>query len=146
MFPTRIVLGILTAGVVSLIAADQPGNVDAWKKPVPEWTVDDAHQIMTDSPWVKTTTPSMEGSGSQGQRRGGGGNRGGRGGGINIGGIGIGLPGIGMGRPGGGYPGRYRAAEDIPAEAILVAIQEAIIRMTPTAAVVDERIPSRRPS
>ena len=57
MSKTRLVLAILAAGV-SLLADDKPPQVDAWKKPVPEWTVDDAHQIMTDSPWVKTTTPS----------------------------------------------------------------------------------------
>jgi len=104
MTKPRLVLTILAAGV-SLLGDDKPSQVDAWKKPVPEWTVDDAHQVMTDSPWVKTTTPTMEGSGKQGPRRNGGG--GGRpGGGIGMGGIGIGIPGIGgMGRPGGGYPG-----------------------------------------
>ena len=102
MLNTRI-FGILTIGVGSLIAAD-PTGIDAWKKPVPEWTVDDAHQIMTDSPWVKTTTPTLEGPAGDGQRRSPG--AGGRGGGINIGGIGVGIPGIGgTGRRGGGYPG-----------------------------------------
>jgi hypothetical protein len=104
MTKTRIVLTFLAAGA-SLLGDDKPAQVDAWKKPVPEWTVDDAHQVMTDSPWVKTTTPTMEGSGNQTPRRsGGGGGR--RGGGVNIGGVGIGIPGIGgMGRGGGGYPG-----------------------------------------
>ena len=104
MFKTRLVLGILTAGAVSLLAEDNTPQVDAWKKPVPEWTVDDAHQIMTDSPWVKTTTPAMEGRANDGQRRDDGGSRGGRGGSIGIGGVGIGLPG-GIGRPTRGYPG-----------------------------------------
>ena len=103
MTKPRLLWVILAAGV-SLLGDDKPSQVDAWKKPVPDWTVDDAHQIMTDSPWVKTTTPTMEGSGNPGQRRSAGGNRGGRGGGINIGGVGIGIPGIG-GRGGGGYPG-----------------------------------------
>ena len=102
---------------MTLFAEDKPSQVDAWKKPVPEWTVDDAHQVMTDSPWVKTTTPTMEGSGNPGQRRGGGGNRGGRGG-INIGGVGIGIPGIGGprggGYPGGGYPGGSRTGGNYP--------------------------------
>jgi len=93
----------LAAGA-SLLGDDKPAQVDAWKKPVPEWTADDAHQVMTDSPWVKTTTPTMEGSGQAPRRNSGGGGR--RGGGIGIGGVGIGLPGIGgMGRGGGGYPG-----------------------------------------
>jgi len=98
-------LGILATGAVSLLADDKAAPVDAWKKPVPEWTVDDAHQVMTDSPWVKTTTPTMERSANQAPpRSGGGGGR--RGGGIGIGGVGIGIPGIGgMGRGGGGYPG-----------------------------------------
>ena len=104
MTKPRLVLVILAAGAVSLLGDDKPAQVDAWKKPVPEWTVDDAHQVMTDSPWVKITTPTMEGRANEGQRRSGGGNRGGRGGGINIGGVGIGIPGIG-GRGGGGYPG-----------------------------------------
>jgi hypothetical protein len=112
MTKPRLVLTILAAGV-SLLGDDKPSQVDAWKKPVPEWTVDDAHQVMTDSPWVKTTTPTMEGSGNQGQRRSGGGNRGGRGGGINIGGVGIGIPGIG-GRGGGGYPGGSRTGGNYP--------------------------------
>jgi hypothetical protein len=102
MLNTRMTFVVLAGGVIAF-AAD-----DAWKnKPVPEWTADDAHQVMTDSPWAKTTTPSLERTADEGQRRSRGG--GSRGGGIGIGGVGIGLPG-GMGRrrggyPGGGYPG-----------------------------------------
>ena len=99
-----IILAAAMASVtaVALLAEDQADK--PWKnKPVPEWTADDAHLVMTDSPWVKTTTPSMDRPAQQ--RRSGGGGGGGRGGGIGIGGggIGIGLPG-GMGRRG-GYPG-----------------------------------------
>ncbi len=110
MSRTRFVFVALAVCTVAL-AADDQGSPDKqadkpWTKPVPEWTADDAHQVMTDSPWVKTTTPTMERSANDRQPRGVGGNRGGRGGGINIGGIGIGLPGIGgIGRRGGGYPG-----------------------------------------
>lgn len=121
MTKTGFVVTILAAGV-SLLGDDKPAQVDAWKKPVPEWTADDAHQVMTDSPWVKTTTPTMEGSGTQAPRRNsGGGGR--RGGGVNIGGVGIGIPGIGgMGRPGGGgypgggggYPGGSRTGSNYP--------------------------------
>jgi len=75
-----------------LTAADEP-----WKnKQIAEWSEDDAKQVLTDSPWSKTVTPSIERSANNGQRSGGGY---GRGGGIGIGGIGIGLP--GMGRRGG---------------------------------------------
>jgi hypothetical protein len=106
MTKTWLMLGILAAGAVSLLAEDKASQADAWKKPVPQWTVDDAHQIMTDSPWVKTTTPTMEGRANDSQRRGSNGGGGRRSGGIGIGGVGIGIPGIGgMGRPGGGYPG-----------------------------------------
>jgi hypothetical protein len=103
MFKNWKVVLVLAAAVVPLISEDAPEK--AWKKPVPEWTVDDAHQVMTDSPWVKTTTPSMDRAAGGGQGRGGGGGR--RNGGIGIGGVGIGLPGVGgMGRQGGGgYPG-----------------------------------------
>lgn len=89
-----------------LAAGDQP-----WKnKQIAEWSEDDAKQVLADSPWVKTVTPTIARSENGGGRRSGGGM--GRGGGIGIGGIGIGLPGIGglgrrggMGSPGGGYPG-----------------------------------------
>ena len=102
MLKTRIAFVILAAGTASFAADDQSS---AWKnKPIPEWTADDAHQVMTDSPWAKTATPTMELSTDDGQRRSRGG---GRGGGIGIGGVGIGIPGVGgMGRRGGGgYPG-----------------------------------------
>jgi hypothetical protein len=111
MFNSRIVLIVLAGGVVSVMAqdrgsADKASSDKAWNKPVPEWTADDAHQVMTDSPWAKTTTPTMDRLANEGQRRSSGGGRGGRGGGIQIGGVGIGLPGIGgTGRRGGGYPG-----------------------------------------
>ena len=106
MFNNRTIFVLLASTGAALIAADQPSSSEPWKnKPVPEWTADDAHLVMTDSPWAKTLTPTMELSGNDGQRRSGGG--GGRGGGINVGGVGIGLPGVGgMGRRGGGgYPG-----------------------------------------
>ena len=105
MFKNRAFFAVLAGAVVSLTAQDQASGDKPWTKPVPEWTADDAHRVMTDSPWVKSTTPSMERSANDGQQRGGGMGRGNRGG-IGIGGVGIGLPGIGgMGRRGGGYPG-----------------------------------------
>jgi hypothetical protein len=96
-------LSIALAAVFVLGAADDL----AWKtKPVPEWTADDAQQVLTDSPWAKTVHPTLTQS-SNGQPR-----RGGRGGGI-----GIGFPGGGMGRRypgggGGGYPGGNRPPDD----------------------------------
>src|SRR5215469_2363966 len=94
-------MAVLSTALI-LAAADEP----AWKtRPIPEWTADDAQQVLTDSPWVKTVKPTM--SRSSGSRQPGWGGRGGGGS------IGIGLPG-GMGRryprggggyPGGGYPG-----------------------------------------
>jgi hypothetical protein len=90
----KILAGIAAASVLA--------TAQAWKKPVPEWTADDAHEVLTDSPWTKTVTPTMELSND--------GDRGRRGGGPGGGNIGIGIPGIGgIGRPGrypgGGYPG-----------------------------------------
>ncbi|MGA2271464.1 MAG: hypothetical protein ABSH44_23615 [Bryobacteraceae bacterium] len=99
-------LSLLPLSIALLTAGDQP-----WQdKKIAEWNEDDVKLVLTDSPWAKTVTPTMNTSTNMGQRRSGGGM--GRGGGIGIGGIGIGLPG-GMGRrggrgggyPGGGYPG-----------------------------------------
>jgi hypothetical protein len=93
-------LSLIPLSMALLTAADQP---QPWKdKKVPEWNEDDTKQILTDSPWAKTVTPSMDTSASNGRSRQGGGM--GRGGGINLGGIILGMPG-GMGRGGGGYPG-----------------------------------------
>lgn len=75
---------------------------DSWKdKQIAEWSQDDAKQVLSDSPWVKTATPTISRSASDGPRRSG------RGGGFGVGGVGIGLPGVGgMGRRGGiGGPG-----------------------------------------
>ena len=93
----------------ALLMAGDP----TWKdKPIAEWNDADAKQVLADSPWVKTATPTLGRSAGSGQRRSGGGV--GRGGGINLGGIQIGLPGMGgvgqrggrggSGRAGGGYP------------------------------------------
>lgn len=81
------------------IAADDP----AWKaKPVPDWSEDDAKDLLAESPWVKSFTPTMKQQ-DAGSRRGGFG-------GGGLGGIGIGMPGMGgiggrRGMGGGGYPG-----------------------------------------
>jgi hypothetical protein len=87
-----------------LAAAEEP----AWKiKQIPEWTPDDAQQILNDSPWAKSVTPTI-GRASDNGNTGYGRRGGGLGGGIpGIGGVGgrrggYGYPG---GYPGGGYPG-----------------------------------------
>lgn len=79
---------------IGLFAAEDP----AWKtKQIPEWSTDDAQQVLSDSPWAKTVTPSLSRTPNDDQRGSGGGRR--------RGGIGIGFPGGGIGRyPGGGYP------------------------------------------
>jgi hypothetical protein len=91
-----------------LMAGDQ-----TWKdKKIAEWNDEDVKQVLSDSPWVKTFTPTLEKPASNGQRRSGGGmGRGGMGG--------IGFPGMGgiggMGRrggyPGGGYPSGGQSQE-----------------------------------
>ena len=79
-----------------LLAAEEP----AWKaKSVPDWSAEDAQQVLTDSPWEKSVTPTLSkvasAPGSRPGRRGG------------FGGVGIGFPGGGIGgrRGGYGYPG-----------------------------------------
>jgi hypothetical protein len=85
-----------------LFGADEQG----WKnKQVPDWTDADAKQVLADSPWVKTVTPTLAQAQQQrpygpGRRRGGFGFPGGYPGGGYPGG---GYPGGGY--PGGGYPG-----------------------------------------
>lgn len=81
---------VLLAGATALTAGAQ-----AWKdKPVSQWSAEDARQLLADSPWVKTVTPTPNAAGDAGQQRGGVRP------GIGIGGIGVGMP--GMGRRGGG--------------------------------------------
>jgi hypothetical protein len=77
--------------VVLFAAANQ-----SWQsKQISEWNDDDAHQVLSDSPWAKTVTPKVNSSANTNQGRGS------RGMG-QAGGIGIGLAGMGgMGRRGG---------------------------------------------
>jgi hypothetical protein len=75
----------LVAGGAALTAGGQ-----VWKdKLIAEWSAEEARQVLTESPWAKTVTPSPAGSGGGGQQRAG----------MSAGGVGIG--GIGMGRHGG---------------------------------------------
>ena len=92
-------LWLLPLSMAVFAVANQP-----WMdKQVAEWTDDDTREVLNDSPWAKTVTPTIDRSAENTPHRGGPGM--GRGVGIGIGGIGIGLPGGGgMGRRG-GYPG-----------------------------------------
>jgi hypothetical protein len=85
-----------------------------WRnKQISEWSEDDARQVLSDSPWAKSFTPTVKTS-QQGHRSGGMG----RGGGIGIGGIGIGIPGMGgMGGRHGGYGGNGGNGGSSPVEA-----------------------------
>jgi hypothetical protein len=89
---TKWPTALISVFATLLSAAEQP-----WKdKQIAAWTEADATQVLTNSPWAKSVTPTINRpSGVQHGSRGGG--RGGSG--INIGGIGIG--GGGMGRSGG---------------------------------------------
>jgi hypothetical protein len=110
--PLKLCVAILLFPQGLLIAQDAPtlkqreqNQADRsarWDKPVPEWSADDAQQILKDSPWVKTVTPAVAQNSNDGtERRRSGGY--GRGGGIGFPGGGIGFPGGGR-RGGGGYP------------------------------------------
>jgi hypothetical protein len=92
-----------TCAWIVLVAAGgaaMPAGAQVWKdKLIAEWTVEEARQVLTESPWAKTVTPTPDGSGKLGQSRAGVAQPG-----IGIGGIGIGLP--GMGRHGMGGAGR----------------------------------------
>jgi len=78
-------MALVAAGGAALMAGEQ-----VWKvKRIAEWSVEEARQVLTESPWAKTVTPAPGGSGAGGQQRSG----------ISAGGMGIG--GMGMGRRGG---------------------------------------------
>ena len=79
--------------LAALAAEDAPWRL----KQIADWNENDAKQVLTESPWVKTFTPTLKAGQDGGQRSGMG-----RPGGIGIGGIGLGIP--GMGRRGSGYP------------------------------------------
>ena len=64
-------------------------GAQVWKdKPISQWTPEEAKQVLADSPWVKTVTPTIDKSISVPRTTAGPG-------GIGIGGVGIGLPGMG---------------------------------------------------
>jgi hypothetical protein len=101
-FNTWIAAFILSA--VMLAAADQ-----AWKnKQYPEWTEDDAKEVMANSPWAKTVvaTPVK----SNGREEQSGSHRGR----IGIGGFGVGRTGSGGAGRRGGNDGGSKASPDQP--------------------------------
>jgi hypothetical protein len=60
---------LLLAAAAFVLAAVEP----SWKtKPVPDWTVDDARRILTNSPWAKTVRANIVGLQTEDQRREGG--------------------------------------------------------------------------
>ncbi len=76
-----------------LMAADNPSTPPAWaNKQVAEWSDDDAKQVLADSGWVKTMTPTIS-HGNQDNN-----------GGYPQRNVGFGVPGLGF--PGGGGMGR----------------------------------------
>ncbi len=101
------------------MAADDP----AWKtKQIPDWTENDAKDLLAESPWVKTFTPTMK------QEQQSGGSRRGLGG---LGGVSLGIPGMGgMGRRGGGYPrgggGQSRRSDDSEAPKVTLRWESAM--------------------
>ena len=105
MLRTRICLALLL--VAATVAYAQENEV--WRaRPIAEWSEDDAKQVLTQSPWVKSFTPDIVAA-----QPGGSAPRMGRGG-VNMGGVGLGIP--GMGRRGMGYPApasRDKAARPI---------------------------------
>jgi len=80
-----LTLCLLPLTVVVLMAEDS-----SWKdKPVSQWSVDDAKQVLTDSPWVKQVTPQNVRDLSPDERREGGNMEASIGKGVGIAGLGV---------------------------------------------------------
>ncbi len=82
---------LLPVAAVVLLAADPLSVQDPlWKdKPISQWSVDDARQVLTDSPWVKVVTPQNVRDLSPDERRNGGDMQAGIGKGVGLAGLGI---------------------------------------------------------
>lgn len=86
---------------LTLVAMAAEDDAAPWRsKQISDWSESDARQLLADSPWVKSFTPTMKASQQSGGRRSGG---------FGMGGVGIGIPGVGgmggrRGMGGGGYP------------------------------------------
>jgi hypothetical protein len=81
----------LLLAAVLLTAANPTWAADlTWKdKPVSQWNVDDAKQVLTNSPWVKVVTPQNVRGLSPDERREGGNMEAGIGKGVGLAGLGI---------------------------------------------------------
>ncbi len=89
---------LAAAGIAASATAEQ-----GWKdKPIAKWSVENARQVLTESPWTKIVTPTADGLGGRQKVSM-------NPGGIGIGGVGIGVP--GMGRRG-GRGGQGRGSND----------------------------------
>jgi len=78
-------LGWIPLVPILLLAADPP-----WKgKPIPQWDEQDSKQVLSDSPWVRYTTPEWVRDLSPDERRNGGDMEAGIGKGIGLAGIGV---------------------------------------------------------
>ena len=92
-------LPVFVAFFVAFLAAaadDEP----AWKsKQIAEWSVEDANQVLFDSPWAKTFTPVLTAPEESGRRPGGIGRELG---GVGRGAVGLALPGLATRRGAGG--------------------------------------------
>ena len=115
----------LLAALAIVRADDDP----AWKaKQIAEWSEQDAKDLLTESPWVKSFTPTLKRQQEQNQGMGRRRGMGGSGPGIGIGGIGMGIPGIGGGYPRGGNPngGPQQRGDEITAPKVTVRWESAM--------------------
>jgi hypothetical protein len=90
MYRTLMLCSVPFAAVL-LTAADASRAADlSWKdKPLSQWNVEDAKQVLTDSPWVKVVTPQNVRDLSPDERREGGNMEAGIGKGVGLAGLGI---------------------------------------------------------
>jgi hypothetical protein len=115
---------------VAMVAVGQDNP--AWKaKQIPEWTENDAKDVLAGSPWVKTFTPTLkQEQQSSGSRR-----------------ISLGIPGMGgMGRRAGGYPGgggqSRRGSDDNEAPKVTLRWESAMPVRTAELKVHDNNAPT----
>jgi hypothetical protein len=87
---SRTLLFSLSLAVVALTAADSSRPDPSWKdKPIPQWSEEDAKQVLADSPWVKQITPQNVRDLSPDERREGGNMEASVGHGVGLAGLGI---------------------------------------------------------
>jgi len=65
--------GLQLSWVISLAAVSLNASDPAWKnKPIPDWTEEDARQVLTNSPWAKAVKASISRLQTEEERRAGG--------------------------------------------------------------------------